>query len=94
MNAQDWKDAVAKAGCVMCRRLDLPQRGRTQVHHVREGQGLSQRASDWLTVGLCREHHQGKSGLHGLGTRGFYQAYRLDELDLLADTIAGVAKGI
>jgi hypothetical protein len=31
--------------------------------------------------------HRGASGLHGLGTRGFYQRYRLDEMDLLAMTL-------
>jgi len=30
---------------------------------------------------------QGKSGLHGLGTKGFYLRYRLTEIDLLAMTI-------
>lgn len=77
---------VAEAGCVVCHHLGY---GHTpaEVHHVREGQGGAQRASDFLTVGLCPEHHRGVSGLHGLGTRGFYQRYRLDEMDLLAMTL-------
>ena len=33
------------------------------------------------------EHHQGNTGLHGLGTKAFYGRYRLDEMDLLALTI-------
>lgn len=48
---------------------------------------MSQRASNWLAIPLCPEHHQGDSGLHGLGTKAFYGRYRLDELDLLALTI-------
>jgi hypothetical protein len=77
---------VAELGCVLCRHLGL---GVTpaEVHHVREGQGLSQRAEHWLTVPLCPEHHRGDSGLHGLGVKGFYTRYKLDELDLLAFTI-------
>ena len=77
---------VAELGCCLCRHLGL---GTTpaQIHHIKEGQGLSQRAEHWLAVPLCREHHLGESGLHSLGTKGFYTRYNLDELDLLAFTI-------
>ncbi len=61
--------------------------GRVHVHHVREGQGASQRAQDTLTVPLCEEHHTGSNGIHGLGRKGFYSRYKLDELDLLAMTL-------
>ena len=77
---------VAKLGCILCKHLgfdDTP----AEVHHVREGQGGAQRASDFLSVPLCPEHHRGATGLHGLGTRGFYTRYRLSELDLLAMTL-------
>jgi hypothetical protein len=36
----------------------------------------------------------GKTGLEGLGSRGFYQRYKLDELDLVALTIEGVEQGL
>jgi len=77
---------VAALGCILCDHLCL---GKTpaQVHHVREDQGGAQRASDFLTVPLCPEHHQGKTGLHGLGTKAFERTYGLSELDLLALTI-------
>lgn len=77
---------VAALGCILCKRLgygDTP----AEVHHIREGQGAAQRASNFLTVPLCPEHHRGNSGLHGLGTRGFERRYGVDELGLLADTI-------
>lgn len=45
------------------------------------------RASDYLTVPLCPEHHQGATGIHGLGRRAFERTYRLTELDLLAMTL-------
>jgi hypothetical protein len=82
--------AVASLGCILCRHLG---QGETPaaVHHLREGQGMSQRASNWLTIPLCPEHHQGGSGLHGLGTRAFEARYRLSELDLLAMTIEALA---
>jgi hypothetical protein len=79
-------DRVASMGCILCKHLNL---GATpaQIHHIREGQGMSQRASNFLVVPLCPEHHQGNSGVHGLGERGFYTRYKLSELDLLAMTI-------
>lgn len=78
---------VAALDCILCDHLGL---GATpaQVHHVREGQGMSQRASNYLTVALCQEHHLGGTGLHGLGTREFERRYKLTELDLLAMTIS------
>lgn len=77
---------VAALGCVLCRRLGYGETP-AEVHHVREGQGGAQRASDFLTIPLCPEHHRGASGLHGLGTRGFERRYGIDELGLLAETI-------
>jgi hypothetical protein len=82
---------VASLGCVLCAHLDLGETA-CELHHVREGQGMSQRASNFLVVGLCPEHHRGASGLHGLGTRGFHTRYRLDEIDLLAMTIERLSK--
>ena len=84
--ASDHMGRVAALGCILCRHLG---NGATpaEVHHIRDGQGAAQRASDWLTVPLCPEHHRGESGLHGLGRRGFERRYRLNELDLLAGTI-------
>lgn len=77
-------DRVAALGCLLC---GAP----AEVHHIREGQGMAQRASNWLTVPLCPEHHRGASGLHGLGERGFERRHRLGELDLLAQTIERLA---
>ena len=76
---------VAELGCLLC---SSP----AEVHHIREGQGMSQRASNWLTVPLCPEHHRGSSGLHGLGERGFATRHRLGELDLLAMTLERLAR--
>lgn len=78
---------VAALPCVLCAHLNEQQLDRTQVHHIKEGTGIGQRSQPWLVAALCREHHQGAGGIHGLGTKGFYTRYRLDELDLLAMTI-------
>lgn len=84
-------DAVALAGCVLCRYL-LRGHVACGIHHPREGQGGSQRAPNFLAIGLCWGCHQGPVGWHGLGKRAFYQRYKLDEMDLLAMTIEGVCE--
>ena len=83
---------VAALGCVLCRRLGLGETPAT-IHHIRAGQGMSQRASHFETIGLCYPHHQGDEGLHGLGRRAFERVYGVTELELLAEVreLLGVA---
>jgi hypothetical protein len=77
---------VAAMGCVLCRLLGMPQESKTDVHHIREGQGMSQRASNWLVIPLCHSGcHQGPCGIHG--DRSLLRIAKVDELDLLAMTI-------
>ena len=77
---------VAALDCVLCGKA-----GPSEVHHIREGQGAAQRAQDTLTCALCPDCHRGPNGLHGLGRKGFYTRYKLDELDLLAATLERLA---
>ena len=81
-----YLDKVANLGCVVCRNLGL---GPTpaQLHHVREGQGLSQRASHFLVIPLCLLHHTG--GAHGESFHSGPQVFEAkygSELELLAQT--------
>lgn len=85
-------DKVARLGCILCKYLGH-EGTPAEIHHIREGQGMSQRASNFLVVPLCPEHHRGGSGVHGLGERGFYTRYKLSELDLLAMTIEQLERG-
>lgn len=89
--ASEHMGRVAELGCILCKRLGW---GPTpaQVHHIREEQGAAQRASDWLTIPLCPEHHQGGTGIHGMGVKRFERTYRITELDLLADTLEALHK--
>ena len=82
---------VAELGCVICRHLGYGE-SQAEVHHIRTEQGVSVRASDYLTVPLCPEHHRGSSGIHGMGRKAFERTYNLTELDLLAMTIEGMTK--
>jgi hypothetical protein len=78
------KDQVAQLGCVLC---DVLGSGYTpaQLHHIREGQGMAQRSSDWLVVPLCSSCHQGPYGVHGDQT--MLKIAKVTELDLLAATL-------
>lgn len=73
-------DRVAQQPCALCGTYDG-----SQVHHIREGQGMAQRASNWLTVPLCPECHTGPYGVHGDKSR--LRARKVGELDLLAQTL-------
>lgn len=78
-------ESILAMPCAICRALGLPQQGRTYAHHIREGQGMAQRADDELAVPLCHEHHQGRTGIHG--DRSAWRLANLDELAVLAITI-------
>jgi len=88
MNVKQYKNKVASLGCMACRILGYGETP-AQLHHVREGQGMAQRASDWLVIPLCVEHHTGTNGIHG---HGFEAMTKLTEMDLLEATIEEMNK--
>lgn len=48
---------VAALGCMACREIgfyDTP----AEIHHIRHGQGMGQRSSDYEAIGLCAGHHR------------------------------------
>ena len=71
--AKRHMNIVASLGCVICRR-DLGLRTLPEVHHVAEGSG---KRSDFMTAGLCLEHHKGATGLHGMGPKAFLRLFKL-----------------
>ena len=74
---------VASLPCACCGQYGV------QVHHIRDGQGMAQRASNWLTVPLCEGCHTGQYGVHGDKSR--MRARKQSEIDWLADTIEKLA---
>jgi hypothetical protein len=78
-----WLNSVAELGCMVCRRLGYETPG-VEIHHLRAGQGWG-RSSHFQGIGLCPEHHRGKTGVHGLGTKGFPKHYGFTEQELLED---------
>jgi hypothetical protein len=77
--------AVAELGCSVCRRMGYPGTP-AELHHPRSGVGMGKRSSHYDVIPLCPEHHRGKTGVHGLGTKGFPKHWGYTEQDLLDDT--------
>lgn len=80
---------VASLGCVACRRLGMGYQP-AQVHHIRDGQGMGQRAPHVFTIPLCPEHHTGTS-LSVHMTHKTFERIVGTEQELLAQTIEEVA---
>ena len=77
---------VAGLGCLICR-------GPAEIHHVRFGQGMSQRASDYLIIPLCPVHH--RTGGFGIAIHAGQKQFELQhgsELELLAQTIKEITQ--
>jgi hypothetical protein len=75
---------VAELGCAVCRRMGY-EGTPAELHHPRAGVGMAQRASHMDVLPLCPQHHRGKTGVHGLGTKGFPKHWGFTEADLLED---------
>jgi hypothetical protein len=84
----EYHERLAEGLCVLCELLGRDQASRTTIHHIREGQGMSQRASHWLVIPVCEECHQGQNGIHG--DRQLLRLAKVEEVDLLAETIERV----
>lgn len=94
MKASGHKDRLAGMRCLIESAVGSPVfcEGRIELHHVAEGSGLR---NDWALVPLCTEHHRGKTGLHGMGTKAFCAKYRPPgdcEYGLLVWLIEALAK--
>jgi hypothetical protein len=84
---RDHLNRVAELGCIACINLgyqDTP----AEIHHIKTGIGIGQRASSFQTIPLCFHHHsaQGADGYHGAPTA--WQTKHGAELALLAQVRA------
>lgn len=75
---------VAELGCAVCRRMGY-EGTPAEIHHPRAGVGMGRRSSNSAAIPLCPEHHRGKTGVHGLGTKGFPKHWGFTEEDLQND---------
>ena len=80
MNGREYMGKVAQLPCAICGVYGV------HVHHIRTGIGMGRRASNFDTLPLCPEHHQGKSGIHGCGRKAFEKLHDVTELELLRRT--------
>lgn len=75
---------VANLGCICCHLMGFPDTP-AEIHHIRTGQGMSQRASNYDVIPLCHTHH--RTGDYGTaihkGQKAFEKRYGT-ELELLA----------
>lgn len=78
-------DRIKRMDCCLCGAT-----GPSDAHHIRAGQGMSQRASDMLVIPLCKSCHQGPKGVHGDKT--MLRVFKVEELDLLAITLEKLLK--
>lgn len=76
---KQYLDKIASLPCACCGSHGV------HVHHIREGQGISQRASNYLTIPLCYDCHQGVNGIHG--NKSMLAIHKTSELNMLAKTI-------
>jgi hypothetical protein len=84
------KGKLAELGCMLCRRLYGITDGPVELHHLRTG-GWGK--GDYKTlIPLCPEHHRGKTGIHGMGTKGFEKYYDLKQQNLLDQTLELVSQ--
>lgn len=86
MNVSEWKCRVAELGCIVCG-------DPASLHHIRSGQGMSQRAPDLLVIPLCPLHHQNGTTMAAPSVHGAPAAFRAkygDEHALLAETMRRV----
>ena len=78
-----WLDDVSSLGCVACRNAGYGY-SPAEIHHIRAGNGMAQRASDFEVIPLCPRHHsaQYSTGFHAAPDS--WQAEHGKEADLLA----------
>lgn len=53
---KEYLARVAELGCLVCNSMgyDSP----AEIHHIRSGQGMGQRASHFDAIPLCHAHHR------------------------------------
>lgn len=74
---------VAALGCIVCRNLGYGETP-AEIHHIRTGQGVAQRASNYSSIPLCHPHH--RTGGHGVAVHAGKQTWEKNfgtELELL-----------
>ncbi|AYY80123.1 MULTISPECIES: Ref family recombination enhancement nuclease [Proteus] len=82
---RQWLSDVAELGCICCRNMGFGA-SRAEIHHVRTGQGMAQRASHTDVLPLCPPHHRAcyETGFHA--SPKSWQEIHGSEIELLEQT--------
>lgn len=85
-----WLDDVSSLGCIACRNAGLGA-SLAEIHHVRSGSGMAQRAAHTQVLPLCPRHHRAcyPTGFHAAPKS--WQAEHGSEETLLAQVAREVA---
>ena len=78
MTKKEDYDRMARFGCILCSYLGY-EGTLSEIHHIRR---TSQRKNS-PSIPLCREHHRGDTGIHGLGRKRFESTYDITEEELI-----------
>ncbi|NBN61582.1 DUF968 domain-containing protein [Proteus sp. G2639] len=80
-----WLSDVAELGCICCRNMGFGA-SLAEIHHVRTGRGMAQRASHTDVLPLCPPHHRAcyETGFHA--SPKSWQEIHGSEAELLEQT--------
>jgi len=73
-------DRVSRLPCVACKVLLGVETRPIEIHHIESDRHAF---SDFLVLGLCWEHHQGYTGVHGRHRLGFEKLHGITQMQLL-----------
>lgn len=82
MTGHDYMRLVKEANCVICWNKLGVKNCPCDAHHV----GTGNDRNDFATISLCKEHHQGATGVHGLHRAGFERLWKTSAIEMLAWT--------
>jgi len=81
-------ERVKNCRCVICLHRLGVNTSPCDAHHV----GTGEDRDDFATASLCKEHHRGATGIHGLHRRAFERTWKATDILLLAWTNRELAK--
>jgi hypothetical protein len=84
---------VAALGCIVCRNQNLGETP-AEIHHVRTGQGISQRADHRKSIPLFHMHH--RNGDYGVAIHAGRRAWEMKygtEAELLVQVLYLLGEG-
>ena len=81
MNLDKYEARLRTLPCIVGHKMGMSCKCE-DLHHA----GDPEERDDWAQIPLCREHHTGAEGVHGLRRRVFHMRYKLTDVQMLAIT--------